>query len=156
MDKTALFQLTYGLYVLTAKAEKDNGCIVDAVMQLTDEPLRLAVCVNRNHLTNEMIKETNKFNLSVLTIEAPQETYAHFGYQSGREVDKFADGQNVNRGSNGIVYITENTNAYLECKVEQAIEYETHTLFIAFVEEAKRLNEQNSVTYAQYRKEILK
>ena len=155
MDKTALFQLTYGLYVLTTKTEqKDNGCIVDAVMQLTDEPVRLAVCVNKDHLTNEMIKKRGAFNLSVLDVYVEQETFANFGYQSGRDADKFQQIQDLERGKNGIYYITKGTNAYLECEVEAAYEYGSHTLFVAQVLEAKKLTEVDSITYAGYRERL--
>lgn len=153
MDKTVLFQLTHGLYVLTTKSEEDdNGCIVDAVMQVTDEPTRIALCVNRDHLTNEMIKKRGAFNLSILTTEVAQELIAYFGYQSGRDVDKFKQFSNMERGKNGIYYITSGTNAYLECEVEAAYEYGSHTLFVANVLETGKLSEEDSITYAQYRK----
>ncbi len=162
MDKTALFKLTYGLYILTTATQdgRDNGCVVDAVMQLTDEPCILSVCVNRNHLTNEMIKKSGVFNLSVLTEQVSQELIAHFGYQSGREADKFQgvwsieEEQNhsrVMRGKNGIFYIAQDTNAYLECRVMDHYEYATHTLFVAEVMEAEVFSEAASITYTAYR-----
>lgn len=154
MDKTALFRFTYGLYVLTTRTAKDNGCIVDAVMQLTDEPLRLAVCVNRNHLTNEMMKESGKFNLSVITKDADVEIFKNFGYQSGKDTDKFQNYKHVKRSENGICYITEGTNTYVECRIIGTQEFETHTLFIAAIQEAVKLNDALSITYSEYRERL--
>lgn len=156
MDKTAMFNLTYGLYVLTCKAQdslKDNGCILDAVMQLTDDPLRIAAGVNRGHLSNEIIQQTGEFNLSVLTKDVPQELIANFGFQSGRQADKFLGDLELEteRGTNGIYFLTSYTNAYLECKVIDACEYGTHTLFVADVTKLGITGKQQSITYTEYR-----
>ena len=104
MDKTALFKLSYGLYVLTAKdGDKDNGCIINTCGQLTDTPLQIQVTVNKNNLTHDMIVKTGVFNVSVLTEEATFWVFQHYGFQSGRDTDKFANLPEM-RTENGVRY----------------------------------------------------
>ena len=150
MDKSALFKLSYGLYVLTARQDgKDNGCIINTCSQLTDTPLQLQVTVNKNNLTHDMIKETGIFNVSVLTEEATFWVFQHYGFQSGRDTDKFAN-LPVARTENGIRYVEGCTNAVISGKVVNAVDCGTHTLFIAEVTEAKQLDPAPSVTYQYY------
>lgn len=113
MDTKALFKIGYGLYVLTAQDEKDNGCIINTVMQVTSNPLQVAIALNKKNYTNEMIQKTRKFNLSILSEKADFSIYEHFGYKSGRDMDKFATFCDVKRSPNGLLYITKGTNAYL-------------------------------------------
>ena len=92
MNNKAMYNLTYGLFILTARdGEKDNGCIVNTVCQVTTEPNRITVCVNKNNYTHDMILHTGEFNVSILSEKAVFDTFKHFGFQSGRDVDKFAD-----------------------------------------------------------------
>ena len=150
LDPTALFTLSYGLYVLTAReGGRDLGCIVNTVTQLTENPTRIAVSVNKQNLTNEVIQRTGVFNVSVLTEAAPMDLFRHFGFQSGRDVDKFA-GRTDPVSENGLRYISGPANALISGKVEQAIDCGTHMLYIALVTEARKLSDAPSMTYAYY------
>ena len=151
VEPDAMFKLSYGLYVLTAKnGEKDNGCIINTVMQITDNPKRVAIAVNKANYTHDMIKNTGIFNLSVLTTEVPFKVFEHFGFQSGRDVNKFEYCSTENRTENGLLYIPNYTNSYLSGKVVDAVDYGTHTLFIADITEAKVISNVPSVTYDYY------
>ena len=150
LDPTALFTLSYGLYVLTAReGGRDLGCIVNTVTQLTENPTRIAVSVNKQNFTNEVIQRTGVFNVSVLTEAAPMDLFRHFGFQSGRDVDKFA-GRADPVSENGLRYIDGPANALISGKVEQAIDCGTHMLYIALVTEARKLSDAPSMTYAYY------
>ena len=150
LDPTALFTLSYGLYVLTAReGGRDLGCIVNTVTQLTENPTRIAVSVNKQNFTNEVIQRTGVFNVSVLTEAAPMDLFRHFGFQSGRDVDKFA-GRTDPVSENGLRYIGGPANALISGKVEQAVDCGTHMLFIALVTEARKLSDAPSMTYAYY------
>lgn len=154
MDSSVLFNIGYGLYVLTAKDEKDNGCIINTVMQVTSDPLQIAIAVNKRNLTQQMISKTRKFNVSILTEEADFEIFKHFGYQSGRDVDKFTNFFDVKRSSNGLYYITKNTNSYMSAYVQQEIDLGTHSLFIGQLVASERLSEAPTVSYDFYQKNI--
>lgn len=150
MDKNALFKLSYGLFVLTARqGEKDNGCIINTASQLTDTPLRIQITVNKQNLTHDMIRETGVFNVSVLTQEATFWVFQHYGFQSGRDTDKFA-GLPEARTPNGLRYVQGCTNAVISGKVISAVDCGTHTLFVAEVTEAAVLSEEPSMTYQYY------
>jgi flavin reductase (DIM6/NTAB) family NADH-FMN oxidoreductase RutF/rubredoxin len=154
IEKEAMYKLTYGLFVLSAKdGEKQNGCIVNTVSMLTDTPKRITVYVNKANYTEEMIRKTGEFNVSVLTESTPFEVFKQFGFQSGREVDKFAD-KEYPVAENGIYYLSENVNALLCAKVIDAYDYDTHTLFVAEVTHAKTLSSEKSVTYEYYQEHI--
>ena len=151
IDNSAFFKLSYGLFVLTARdGEKDNGCIINTVTQLTDTPKRITIAVNKQNLTHDMILKTGVFNVSVLTEEVPFKVFQHFGFQSGRDVDKFADCEVQARAQNGLMYLPKYTNAFFSAQVIEAKDYGTHTLFIADVTQAQVLSEEKSVTYAYY------
>ena len=155
MNTSALFKIGYGLYVLTANEQgKDNGCIVNTVMQITSEPLQVAVCVNKNNYTCGMIQHTRKFNISVLTEETGFDVFKNFGYQSGQNTDKFTNFTDVKRTNNGVLYITKNTNAYFSAWVQQEIDLGTHIMFIAQLIEAEVLSDKPTVTYDFYQKNI--
>ena len=150
LDPTALFNLSYGLYVLTAREDgRDCGCIVNTVTQLTENPTRIALSVNKQNFTNEVIQRTGVFNISVLTEAATMDLFRHFGFQSGRDVDKFA-GRTDPTSENGLRYIDGPANALISGKVEQAIDCGTHMLYIALVTEARKLSDAPSMTYAYY------
>ena len=151
MDMSVMFKIGYGLYVLTAKDDaKDNGCIINTVMQVTSNPLQVAIAVNKKNYTNEMIQKTRKFNLSILSEKADFEIYKHFGYQSGREVDKFASFTEAKRSPNGVLYITKGTNAYISAYVQQEVDLGTHSLFIAQLVASESLSDDKSATYDYY------
>ena len=151
IDKNAMFKLSYGLFVLTAKENnKHNGCIINTVMQITDNPKKVAIAVNKVNYTHDMVMHTKKFNVSILTTETPFKLFQHFGFQSGREVNKFENFSAIEHSKNGLIYITENTNAYLSCDVLETIDCGSHTLFIAEVTEAHQLSNLPSCTYQYY------
>ena len=154
MDRKAMYKLTYGLFILTAKeGEKDNGCIVNTVTQVTTEPNRITVAVNKKNYTHDMIQRTGAFNVSVLTENSQFDTYKHWGFQSGARVDKL-EAISSKRAENGIVYIEDECNAYISAKVVSATDLGTHTLFLADVTDACALSEDESVTYSYYQKKI--
>lgn len=154
MDNKAMYRLSYGLFVLTAKeGEKDNGCIVNTVIQVTTEPNCIAVAVNKKNYTHGMIERTGMFNVSVLTEKSSFDTFKHWGFQSGADVDKTKE-ITFSRADNGIIYLTEETNAFLSAKVRSAIDLGTHTLFLADVTDAEVLSDDPSVTYAYYQSNI--
>ena len=155
MDKKAMYKLSYGLFVLTAKnGEKDNGCIINTVMQVTSDPCQVAIAVNKRNFTQQMISKTRKFNLSVLSEQASFDIFKHFGYQSGRDVDKFANFSEVKRSPNGLYYITQGTNSYMSAYVQQEIDLGTHSLFIGQLVAAEMLSEVPTMSYDFYQKNI--
>ena len=154
MDREAVYKISYGLFVLTTKdGEKQNGCIVNTVSMLTDNPTRLVVFVNNANYTCEMIKKSGVFNASILTESAPFELFKQFGFASGRDVDKFA-GKQYPVADNGVYYIAKHTNAVLSAKVVDSYNYGTHTLFVAEMTDAKKLSDEVSATYEFYHKNI--
>ena len=154
IEREATYKLSYGLFVLTTKdGEKQNGCIVNTVSMITDKPTRITVFVNKANYTQELIKKTGVFNVSVLTESAPFDIFKQFGFVSGREKDKFA-GKEYPKAENGVYYIAEHTNALLCAKVIDAYDYDTHTLFVAEVSEAKTLSDEKSATYEYYQNHI--
>ncbi len=155
MDTSALFKIGYGLYVLSAnEMGKDNACIVNTVMQVTSNPCQIAVCVNKNNLTCEMIQHTKKLNISVLAEGVDFNVFKTFGFQSGRNTEKFTNFPDVKRSPNGVLYITKNTNAYFSAYVQQEVDLGTHIMFIAELVEAKVLSDKPTVTYDFYQKNI--
>lgn len=155
MDKKAMYHLTYGLFVLTARlGEKDNGCIINTAGQVTSTPNRISITVNKDNLTHDLVKESGKFNISILSERASFDLFKHFGFQSGREVDKFDRYTACKRSENGLYYITEGTNAYISGTVEQAIDLGSHTMFIASVDDMEVLASDPSASYAYYQSSI--
>lgn len=151
MNEASMFKLSYGLFVLTAKdGDKDNGCIVNTVQQVTSDPNRIVVAVNKGNYTHDMIKKTGIFNVSVLTEEAPFDIFKRFGFQSGRDADKFAGCDCFKRSENGVAYLGKYVNAFISGKVAEMIDLGTHTLFIADVTDGDVLSDANSITYAYY------
>lgn len=155
MDSKVMFQLTYGLFVLTAKeGTKDNGCIINTVSQVTDHPNRISVTINKQCYTHDMIMKTNKFNVSILSEEAGFDLFQRFGFQSGKDTDKFEGLKGCQRAKNGILYLTRAVNAYISGSVVDKIDLGSHTLLIADVTEGEILSSAPSVTYTYYHKYI--
>ena len=154
MDTKALFKIGYGLYVLTANDEKDNGCIINTVMQVTSNPLQIAIAVNKRNYTTAMIQKTRKFNISVLSKKADFNIYKHFGYQSGKDVNKFENFSDAKRSPNGVLYITSGTNAYMSAYVQQEIDLGTHFLFIGQLVASENLSDDKSATYEYYQNNV--
>ena len=155
MDNKALSNIGYGLYVLTTRyGNIDNGCIVNTVMQVTSNPLQVSVTVNKNNYTHELIQSSCVFNVSMLTTETPMFVIEHFGFQSGRNVNKFANCETEHRSVNEVLYIPKYTNAYLACRVNKSIDFGTHTMFIGDVLDAQVLSDKPSLTYDYYQNNI--
>lgn len=150
MDKNAMFKFSYGLFVITARqGEKDNGCIINTAMQVTENPNRVQFAINKSNLTHDMILETGVFNLSILSQEAVFWVFQHYGFQSGRDTDKFA-GIPEARTANGLRYVEGSSNAVISGKVISTMDCGTHTLFVADVTDAKELSNSPSMTYQYY------
>ncbi len=154
IEKEAMYKLTYGLFMLTSTdGEKQNGCIVNTVSMITDNPKRITVFVNKANYTDELIRKTGVLNVSILTESTPFSVFEQFGFCSGRDTDKFA-GKSYPKTENGLYYLPEYTNAVLSAKVVGTHDYGTHTLFVAEVTEAKKLSSDPSVTYEYYQNHI--
>lgn len=155
MDNNAFFKIGYGLYVLSAEESgKDNGCIVNTVMQATNTPNRLVIAVNKQNYTCGMISRTKRFNVSALCEGTDFDIFKRFGFQSGRETDKFESFSDIKRSENGIYYVTKNTNAYFSGVVTNEIDMGTHLLFTADAEDAVLLSDKSTVTYDFYQTNI--
>ena len=153
-DMTALFRIGYGLYVVTSNdGRKDNGLIVNTVTQLTDNPYRVAVNINKANYSHHVIRQTGVLNVNCLSIDAPFSVFQQFGFQSGRTVDKFA-GQKINRSGNGLVFLDKYINAFMSLKVEQYVDLGTHGMFICSVTEARVMSDQDTMTYTYYQQNV--
>lgn len=154
MNNAAMYKLTYGLFVLTAKeGEKDNGCIINTAMQVTTDPNRIIIVVNKQNYTHDMIMNTKVFNVSMISTDADFELFKRFGFQSGRDVDKM-DGIAFSRAANGVVYLDGMVNGYISGKVISTTDLGSHTMFLAEVSDAEVLSDLESVTYSYYHKNI--
>ena len=151
MDKKAMYKLSYGLFVLTAKeGGKDNGCIINTAIQAASTPNQMSICVNKANDTHDMIMRTGEFTVSVISQRASFDLFKHFGFQTGREVNKFSDFTACDRGQNGIYYITEGTNAYISVKVAKTEDLGSHTMFIGEITDMEVLSGDASATYEYY------
>lgn len=149
-DQKALYKLGYGLYVVTSNdGERDNGLIVNTVMQVTDTPCRVAVAINKSNYSHDVIKNSGILNVNCLSVEAPFKVFEVFGFQSGRDVNKFAD-CTPERTANGLVMLPRYINAVLSLTVEQYVDLGTHGMFICAVTEAATISDAESMTYAYY------
>ena len=155
MDKKAMYKLSYGLFVLTARdGEKDNGCIINTAIQAASTPNQMSICVNKANYTHDMIERTGKFTVSVLSEQADFELFKHFGFQSGRDVDKFTNFTGCARGADGLYYITEGTNAYISVTVDKTVDLGSHTMFIGEITDMAVLSDTPSTTYEYYQNHI--
>ena len=153
-DLTALFRIGYGLYVVTSNdGTKDNGLIVNTVSQVTDNPNRVAVCINKQNYSHHVIKQTGIMNVNCLSVDAPFSVFQNFGFRSGRNADKFA-GEKIVRSDNGLVFLTKYINAFMSLKVEQYLDLDTHGMFICSVEEARVMSDRDTMTYTYYQNNV--
>ena len=153
-DLTALFNIGYGLYVVTSNdGKKDNGLIVNTVTQVTNAPNRIAVTINKENYSHHIIKQTGIMNINCLTVDAPFKVFEDFGFRSGRNVDKFADSTPL-RSDNGLVFLPRYINSFMSLKVEQYIDLDTHGMFICSVTEARVLSDRETMTYAYYHENV--
>lgn len=154
MDEKALYKVTYGLYVVSAQAEGErSGCVVNTLQQVTSEPVRLAVTVNKENLTCQLMEKAGHFSAVALDQRADMLFIGRFGFRTGRDFDKFPEGTFALDGA-GMPYTQENACARYSCKVEQAVDLGTHMLFVGLAEEAEILSEEEPLTYAYYRNVI--
>lgn len=152
--KEAFFKLQYGLFLLSTKlGEKDNASVINTVMQITDNPKKIVIGINKDSYNCEIIEKTGKFNVSVLTEKTPFDVFKQFGFVSGRDADKTA-GMSLKRAENGIVYFEDYSNAFISASVVEKVDCGTHMLFVAEVTEAEVLSDEISVTYEYYHKNI--
>ena len=153
-DLTALFNIGYGLYVVTSNdGKKDNGLIVNTVTQVTNTPNRLAVTINKENYSHHVIRQTGMMNINCLTEDAPFQVFEVFGFQSGRNVDKFADCEPL-RSDNGLVFLPRHINSFLSLKVEQYVDLDTHGMFICSITEARVLSDRPTMTYTYYQDNV--
>jgi len=153
-DLKALFNIGYGLYVVTSNdGDKDNGLIVNSVNQVTNTPNRVAVTINKDNYSHHVIKQTGKMNLNCLDVTAPFSVFENFGMQSGRTADKFKDIQ-ILRSDNGLVFLPRYINSFMSLKVEQYIDLDTHGMFICTVTEARVINDNETMTYTYYQNNV--
>lgn len=151
MDETAIFKLSYGLFFLGAKFDNSkNICVVNTVMQVTQEPLRISVTVLKGNYTAELIQKSQNFSVCVMSHDANLDDIAHFGQQSGRNVDKLS-GYDVQTDKLGNPLYINGCCASLCAKVIETIDLGTHFLFIADLVDAKNLSSAKPLTYSDYR-----
>ena len=157
MNTKALYNLTYGVYLLSANENgKDNACIINTAVQVANNPTRISIAAIKGNLTHDMILSTGRFNLSAISTDAPFSLFQHFGMQSGRNVDKFADFTDVRRSTNGLYYLTQYANAFLSLKVTESLDLGSHTLFIAELVDGEVLSDKPCCTYGYYQTTIKK
>ena len=153
-DLTALFKIGYGLYVVTSNdGKKDNGLIVNTVTQITNTPNRVAVAINKANYSHHVIKQTGIMNVNVLSTDAPFAVFEKFGFQSGRNVDKF-EGCTPLRSDNGLIFLPRHINSFLSLKVESYVDLDTHGIFICQVTEARVLSDKETMTYTYYQENV--
>lgn len=155
MNTTALYNITYGVYLLSANENgQDNACIINTAVQVANNPARISISVIKDNLTHDMIMATKQFNLSAITKDAPFSLFQNFGMQSGRSADKFASFNDVKRSENGLLYLTKYSNAFLSLKVTETLDLGSHTLFIAELTDGEVLSSDESCTYGYYQTSI--
>ena len=153
-DLSALFNIGYGLYVITSNdGKKDNGLIVNTVSQVTNTPNRIAVTINKANYSHHVIKQTGIMNLNCLSTDAPFKVFETFGFQSGRTVDKFANITPL-RSDNGLAFLPKYINSFMSLKVEQYIDLDTHGMFICSITEARVISTTETMTYTYYQNNV--
>lgn len=153
-ENAALFKLGYGLYVVTTNdGEKDNGCILNSVMQVTNVPNKVAVAINKQNYTHDIVMKTNKLNVNCIAESAPFSLFQNFGFRSGRDADKL-EGVAFTRSNNGLAVLKDNINAYMSLWVESTVDLGTHTLFICFVTQMDEISDERTMTYTYYQDNV--
>lgn len=149
-----MFNISYGLYILTAKTEKLNGCVINALSQVTSTPNRIIIAINKNNFTTEQILKTKKFNVSILNEEANFDLIKRFGFTSGKNINKFEDFSDYKIAENEIPFITQGTNSYISAEVLEVCDLGSHYEFLAEVTKEVSLNDIPSITYSYYQSNI--
>ena len=154
IDNNALFKIGYGLYVITSSdGVRDNGMIANTVVQLTSNPVKIAVTLNKATHTHDLVRKSGKMNVCMLTESAPFSVFEKFGFQSGRDTDKFTD-CTPPRSENGLIYLPHHSNAYISLRVTDYIDFGSHGCFVAEMVESAVLSDEESMTYAYYHKNV--
>ncbi len=155
MDAQVMRDFVYGLFVLTGGHDgKNSGCIINTAIQASENPDIITVSVSKDSYTRELIQQSRKFNISILDEKAPFDLFKHFGFQSGRTFDKFGSYEHKAVSENGLYYVTEGTNAFISCEVDQEIDLGSHVMFVAYVTEAKTISDVPSASYSYYHAHI--
>lgn len=155
MDPKALFKISYGLYLLSVRSYgQDNACIINTAVQVSLEPMHIAVSVTKSNKTHDMIMESGRFNVCPLTTDAPFSLFERFGMQSGRDVNKFVGFDDVVRADNGLLRLSRFSNAFMSAKLVRTVDLGSHTLFIAQLEDAQILSDAPTCTYDDYQRDI--
>lgn len=153
-DLKALFNIGYGLYVVTSNdGKKDNGLIVNTITQVTNTPNRIAVTINKENYSHHVIKQTGIMNVNCLSVDAPFKVFEAFGFRSGRNTDKFAD-CTPNRSDNGLVFLPRYINSFMSLKVESYVDLDTHGMFICSITEARVISDRETMTYTYYQNNV--
>ena len=150
----AVYNIGYGVYILTTNSSKKNGCVVNSVAQITSSPARVMVCVNKENYSCSEIQKSKVFNLSILDMTTAFSLIEKFGFSSGKDVDKFENFSDYDLAENGVPYITKHTNSYLSLKVVQTNDVGTHMMFVCDIEKDVVLNSNESITYAYYQNKL--
>ena len=151
LDSNPLFNITYGLYVLTSNdGHRDNGMILNTINQVAENPNKIMFCINKRNYSAEIVKETKKATISVLSTNTPFAIFKNFGFQSGKEVNKFSDVNYTKRDKNGLLYLTKYTNAFISLNVEEIIDLGSHYGFIATIVDSRVLSKEKSLSYTYY------
>ncbi len=150
----AIYNIPYGVFVVTAKNEKYNGCVINTLLQLTSSPCQIAITLNKDNYTTQMIEATKVFNVSILDNTADFELIKRFGFASGKDTDKFNGFLDYALANNGVPYITKSTNSYISAKVKNVIDVGTHKTFIAEIEQDKVIANTESLLYSYYQSNI--
>ncbi len=154
-DLSALFNIGYGLYVVTSRdGDKDNGLIVNTVSQVTNTPNRVAVTINKANYSYHIIEKTGMLNVNCLDVSAPFDVFKKFGFQSGRTAEKFSDSEKQMRSDNGLVFLTHYINSFMSLQVEQVVDLGTHGMFICSVTEARVMSAKETMTYTYYQNNV--
>ncbi len=154
IDLTALFKISYGLYVVTSNdGTRDNGLIVNTVTQVTNTPNRVAVIINKANYSHDVIKEMGILNVNCLSTDAPFSIFEIFGFKSGRDTDKFAT-ITPDRASNGLAVLPQYINAYMSLRVESYVDIDTHGMFVCTIDEAKVVSDAETMTYTYYQENV--
>ena len=147
---SALYNITYGLYILTAKTHKHSGCVINTLMQVTSSPARISITINKDNYTTKMIEQTGEFNVSILDMSTTFDIIKRFGFSSGKDTDKFLNFEDYKLATNNIPYITKHTNAYISAKVISKTDVGTHITFVADITDSVVLAKTEPVTYSYY------
>ena len=153
-DLTALFNIGYGLYVVTSNdGHRHNGLIVNTVTQVTNTPNRIAVTINKQNYSHHVIKQTGIMNINCLSVDAPFKVFENFGFRSGRNTDKF-EGVSYATSDNGLAFLTTNINSFMSLKVESYVDLDTHGMFICSITESRVISNLETMTYTYYQNNV--